>query len=382
MGLLIIWLLVSTVLRNDLGSHIRYFSDDYDRGIYYERGLWLPNGQVPYRDVISEYPQVPTYLFGLFHIPFLGEKDELLAYLKHSSLFTAVMLVVLFALIGQIYRLLPTAKNRAFLLLLPAPLYFTLNRFDVLPAYLCMLSVVLIHNKKWNSAAVVLGIAAMTKWYPILLMPAFLAYAFQVERRINWQMIVWFAVTCFVIVLPTLLMGGVDALLVPYRFQGIRDVETLSLPALIGRVQVAIFQQPINNGFYVYGFLLLQASASFVSLFARIKNVEKLVQWCILIITTFVLFARIYSPQWILWILPFLILAARNDLDVAIIIIYGIVTYLGFPIIFDTFGKSSNQMILMSLMNSTLLAIIAGRAIMQIRPSEKNPVEPQLLAAS
>lgn len=374
----ILWLLEITVLRLNLNSHVRYFSDDGDRQIYFERGSWLPNGEVPYRDVVSEYPQIPTYFFGLLYLLIPGEKDSIFAYLLFSSYFVLAMLIVLFALIDQLYRLLPERKYLAFLFLLPAPLYYTFNRFDTLPAYLCLLSFVLVARKRWGLAAVILAVGALTKWYPILLLPAYLAYYFRTEGKINWQMIVLFSMTCLLIILPTLLLGGLDALLVPYRFQGVRGLETLSLPAMIGRLQEAISGKPIVERYYILGFLFLQGIAALISLFARIDRIEKLMQWCILIISMFVLFARIYSPQWLIWILPFLILAAKDKFDLSIIVVYGIVAYLGFPIVFDAVGKSSPLMFVMSVMNFILLAIIAVRSIRQIW-SAGEKVNPNLM---
>jgi uncharacterized membrane protein len=243
------------------------------------------------------------------------------------------------------------------------------------------LSFVLVARKRWGLAAVILGVATLTKWYPVLLLPAYLAYCFHSEGKINWRMILLFSMTCLLILLPTFLLGGLDALLVPYRFQGVRGLETLSLPAMIGRLQEAISDKPIVERTYILGFLFLQGIAALISFFARIDRIEKLVQWCILIISLFVLFARIYSPQWLVWILPFLILAARDKIDLIIIVVYSIVAYLGFPIVFDAVGKSSWLMFVMSSLNFILLAIIAGRSIRQIW-SAAEKVNPNLMLSS
>jgi uncharacterized membrane protein len=305
-------------------------------------------------------------LFGLFRLSILEETNEKLAYLKFSSLFSLVMLVCLFALISLVYRLLPEAKHRSFLLLLPAPLYFTLNRFDVLPGFLCILSLVMISAKKWSFAGIILAVAAMTKWYPVLFLPAYAIYSYQVQGKISWRMVVLFFVTCLLIVLPTLLYGGIDALLVPYRFQGVRGLETLSLPAMIRNIEMAISQNPIDRRYYLFGFLFLQVAASMAAFFSRIDEFGKLVLWCLLITSTFVLFARIYSPQWCLWILPLLILVSKDKFDLAVILLYGVVLYIGFPVFFDSFGERSSAMKAMSLINIAFLMIITSKTIWRI----------------
>jgi hypothetical protein len=83
----------------------------------------------------------------------------------------------------------------------------------------------------------------------------------------------------------------------------------------------------------------------------------------------------------LVWILPFLILAARDKIDLIIIVVYSVVAYVGFPIVFDAVGKSSSLMFVMSAMNFILLAIIAGRSIQRIW-SAGEKVNPNLISSS
>src|SRR5512136_697288 len=60
--------LIATLLLvgiNNFGSKARLINDYFDRADYAERGVWILTGQVPYRDIPTEYPQIPTGLFGL-----------------------------------------------------------------------------------------------------------------------------------------------------------------------------------------------------------------------------------------------------------------------------------------------------------------------------
>lgn len=369
LGLLIFWLLTITILRTNLGTTIRFFTDDYDRFVYFQRGLWLVNHQVPFRDTISEYPQVPTYLFGLLHVISIDDDNTVIAYWKYSALFSFVMLIILLATIELLQRMLPKGSSLAYLLLLPAPLFFSMNRFDILPAYITLLSFKMVQDKNWTLAGVLLGIGALTKWYPALLLPAFMLYNFRSTGRLPWQMVLAFSITCLIIVLPTLLSGGLDALSVPYRFHMERSMETVSLPTLLNKLLQGILEKPISQNVFVLVFLLLQTSAIPFLIFVRMDNLGKLLQSCILIVSAFVLFSRIYSPQWLLWILPFSILAARNKTDISILALYGTITYIGFPVVWDHFGPDSNEMILFGVMNIAFLALIMIRAVYRIRQS-------------
>lgn len=372
--MLLFWLFAITVFRTNLGSRVRLFSDEYDRSIYFERGLWFVNHQVPYRDTLSEYPQIPTYLFGFTHIVSVGENNIDTAYWKFSSFFSLLMGIVLVATIELLYQMLPNTGYRAYLLLLPAPLFFSLNRFDILPAYISLLSYKMIRDQKWNIAALLLGIGAFVKWYPALLLPAYLVYCYRSTGRIHWRMIAVFLLTCFIIILPTLLSGGIEALTVPYRFHMERGLETVSLPTLLGNITNMLLAKPVDQKYFTLAFLLLQISVVPFVFFTKLDELNKLLYWCILIICVFILFSRIYSPQWLLWLFPFCILAAKNRRDLALIVLYGIITYLGFPVVWDYFGSESGEMVAMGIVNIMLLFLIALSTIYRIRNPESDLV--------
>jgi hypothetical protein len=46
------------------------------------------------------------------------------------------------------------------------------------------------------------------------------------------------------------------------------------------------------------------------------------------------LFAKFYSPQWILWVIPWLVLWARTPLDVAGIVVFDLTTCAYFPYLY------------------------------------------------
>lgn len=372
LGLFFVWLLVITILRPNLGTPVRLFSDDYDRSFYFERGSWLVNQQVPYRDTVSEYPQVPTYLFGLMRIVTLGDTNISSAYWNFSSLFSILMLLILFATIALLDTLLEQKYALAYLLLLPAPLFFTINRFDILPAFITLLSYKMIRDKRWLVASLLLGIGALTKWYPALLLPAYMLYAYRDTRQFPWKMALVFLITCSIIILPTLLVGGVDALAVPYRFQTERDLESASLPRLLIELLAIISDKSINSQHLGLLFLLLQVISVPCLLFVRIDTLDKLLNASVLIISGFILFSRIYSPQWMLWILPFCILTARSRFDIAVLTLYGILTYFGFPITWDYFGFESSEMSIMGMMNAAFILVIIGITISHLRSAQRS----------
>lgn len=363
-ALMVIWFLFSSILRANLSDSpdcVRWFNDHNDRWLYMLRGEWFPQHSLPYVDVLSEYPQIPTYLFGLLYL-FIPTTDVQGVYFLHSSIFSLLMLVSLFFTIRMLYAMLPERKWLAYFMLLQGTLYFTYNRFDILPAFLVLWSLWSLRRQKFVATGILLGIGALTKWYPALLLPVYLSYDYALHKRVNWKMILAFTVTGILIALPTLLTGGPAAFLSPYLLHAGRGLEQVSLPALLRLLFGTIGFYP-STVLLTNIFLALQFLPTPLSLFARIDTEEKLLHWNILVIGAFILFSRIYSPQWLLWLMPFLILAVRDWFDIIWIIIYNVVTYLTFPIAVDLYGMDSLAYKIGGEATAAILMVILGLAI-------------------
>ncbi len=359
--LLLYWVLGTSVLRTNLGSDVRLFNDDSDRTVYFTRGSWLPTQTVAYRDVFSEYPQVPTLLFGLLRLPASLEAGPVMQQRLYLMLFSGLMLILLFCLGVIIERMLsPGRKNLVLLLLLPAPLYFSYNRFDVLPALLCLIVLILVREKYWLPATALLGVATLTKWYPALLVLPIAVYMYY--QRVRLSSIIHFflayGVVCCLIVMPTFLTGGLKAVLVPYLFHEGRTTGISALPTLLQPIMDTIPVLTAVPRLEKSIFLLLQFGFSAGAVLIRLDSFRKLLNWVTLTIAAYVLFSRIWSPQWLLWIFPLLLLLIRSRSDAIMAAGYGILTYLQFPITFDLFGKASPQMHGMAWAGAVLLLVI------------------------
>ena len=57
------------------------------------------------------------------------------------------------------------------LMLLPAPLYFTSNRFDIVASFFVLLAFWYLQKGRDVATGVFLGVAALTKWTPLFCCP-------------------------------------------------------------------------------------------------------------------------------------------------------------------------------------------------------------------
>lgn len=357
--LLFIWLLFITIpslLKNQTGSLI---FDPHEYASYYDRGGWIYSSAAP----VCEYPQIPTYLFGLTRFVSDSFSPEI-QFGVFYAVFSLEMMVALFFLFKVLEDLLPQ-KNKPFALLmfLPPVLYFVLNRFDILPALICLLAIKKAQKKQWIFASIFLAIGTFTKWYPLLLFPGVFVYASFQENKLNWKMVLAFLLTSMVILLPTFIQGGVAAILAPYQFHFARGMEYVALPVLISSLleNRLIAPQLLN-----LLFLFIQLSSPLVCVFLKIYTLDNLVDYGVLCIALFILFSRINSPQWFLWLMPFLILSIKDKKDVLLILFYNLITYVFFPIVFNSYGNSSFPLKVLAVTSYMILVFLIVRSVRRI----------------
>jgi len=354
--LLFIWLL--NLLSPLIFKTGRYISDYSDIFAYYERAKWVVTNEAP----LSEYPQIPTYLFGLneFIASFF---DVSVRFAIFYSTTTFEMIVALFFVIKILFESFPSdRKYRSLLMLLPPALYFVVNRFDILPALLCLIALKLAQEKKFIFSSIILAFATFTKWYPILIFPGIFVYATSQENKLQWKMIVFFLITSFLIIIPMYFLGGVETVIFPYQFHTNRGMEFVSMPLLIDNILVNFeFISYSQQNIFLF-FFILQILSPLLVLFLQIDTMQRLVSYCIIVISFFILFSRVNSPQFFLWLMPFLIISIKKKTDIWIIVLYNIVTYLFFPVVFDLFGTSSIQLILLGISSYLMLVIIIIRS--------------------
>jgi hypothetical protein len=278
------------------------------------------------------------------------------------------MAIALFFSVQILYKLLtPEKKALCLLLILPPTVYFTINRFDILPVLFSLIAVYYLNQKKWGRASIFLAIATLTKWYPILLFPGAIIYSYTVEKRFLGRVFIFYFLTIALIILPTFIIGGIEAFAFPYQFHIARGMEYVSIPLLIHDLLKKTDLVNLNLTMYFVIFFLLQVISPVSILLIKLKNIETLFNHFVLVISMFILFSRIDSPQWFLWLIPFLILTAKNKFDVWLIAIFSFSTYLFFPVAFDVFGPSSAQFKCAGISWYILLSVFVLRSIKRLQ---------------
>ena len=301
-----------------------FFSDDI--AIYHAYAENILSGQIPYRDFIPEYPPLALLFFVL---PKLFVRDP-----NYYALAFQVEIVA-FALGGLLLVIKLRRTMTAGLIYacgLLALTTLTFGRYDVIPAVMTLAAAIRFLHGQRLSAYVLLALATLTKVYPLVLLPVFLAK--ETDLRLAARHGAYFLLTGIAGVLPFVLLSA-SGFLSFVLYQGAREIQIESTANLLFLPMHWLFGYPVEvvYGHQSYGVtmpgeaiwqmaqtLLLAAVPAVVYWRSRQSTTALLMEDCVFALSAFLLANRVFSPQFLIWLVPFLPLVAPS-LGIAIIAI-------------------------------------------------------------
>ncbi|MFL5340699.1 MAG: hypothetical protein ACJ8F7_11160 [Gemmataceae bacterium] len=319
-------------LGDDVPLRPRYFLEyPHAALLLFRAGYWV---QPSARD----RPVPPAVIDGDYHDIAMycpqTEAEEGLwrCFVTATRFYVVVMLVCLFLLMAILewgYGPGTGLAGGSLLLLMPALLYFTLNRFDVVPALLTAVSLACL-GRKWHTAsALALAAAVLVKVYPVLLAPLVLRYLWA-DRRAAGRWAAAFASGCSLVMTPLLFGEDLQAVIAPYQFQLTRP------PELGMTIYGCLLPVPLGVGALGVAFRGTALAGTAVALLWRpVPDLASLLRRGTLLLLVFVSLPVFYSPQWVVWFAPLLFPLVRRDRRLgASFAGLDVVTYLTFPVWF------------------------------------------------
>jgi hypothetical protein len=350
-----------------LGSWALLHTDHYtahklvDTPVYEEYGLAMRDGHVPYRDFAVEYP--PGAL-PVFVAPTVAGGYETAFGWLMAALGLACLALVVWA--GA------PLWSVAFVAVSPLLLgYMAATRFDFWPAALVTGAVAALladrHRLGWG----LLGAAAVAKLYPLVLVP--LAVVWTLRRRGGRELATSAGIALLVVglaVVPFLALspGGVwDSV----WGQASRPLQIESLAASV----VTTFGEPAvvtshgSQNIAGYG-TLAAASTLYGSVLLAVlwlafargpADRERLLRYAAACVCTFVVFGKVLSPQYLIWLVPLvaLIPGRRGIAAVALLAAAMVATQAWFPDRYWDYVNARELAWIVLLRNVLLLALIA-----------------------
>jgi uncharacterized membrane protein len=301
------------------------YRDVHIYGIYAD-GFF--RGDLPYRDVFVEYPPGAFLVFmppavlpgGAYNAAF----KTLMALCGIGALFAVVLTLVTLGVSRR--RLYTSAGLFALSPIAVGPI--SLNTYDLFPAALTVGALAAILYRRDFLAFGLLGVAATAKLYPLVLVPLAAVYLWSIAGRgRTLRALAVFAAAALVVVLPFAILspGGLWDSFHAQSARGLQ-IESLGASVLLAADQLGLYAATVVHGATgaatrdLAGSLpdalatftsLLQAAAvaAVWRLFVRgSRDGERLVLASCAAVTGFLVFNRFVSPQYVVWLIPLVLL--------------------------------------------------------------------------
>jgi hypothetical protein len=342
-------------------------------------------GALPYRDVFTEYPPLGSPAVVLPGLVGTGAETFRLAFAGWTLLLAAAVVLLCGALAGR------TGGNRGRAMVAAAlmPLLcgaLVRTHFDLAPVALTLAALWLLCAGRPRTGMAVLGVGAMTKFFPLLIAPVAVAWLVgRGRRREAWQ-----GAAALVAVLAVLGAAAVaaspDGALDALRYHLERPVQIESTPALAllaldgaGLGDAVSVASHRSNGLVHEADGLVSAAlvavlvgaVALVAVFAAKRpDPRSLVLASLAAAAGFAVLGKVLSPQFVIWVLPLgaLAFAWRMHALAAAVAAVAVLTQLEFPArYFDLVDRQPFPVALVTLRNAALLAVL-GLALRALQP--------------
>jgi len=288
---------------NDFTSPDNYIHACYTDipALFSERGL--NTNTFPYLSAANsmEYPPV-TGLFA-WAISFITPNSSNVLYFDLNILF----LIIMYFISALILKAL-APKYLYLFLASPAVIASLFINWDLIAVASALLTVYFFEKKKYEESAIALGISIATKFFPIvMLLP--IAIIFYRKKQLKQLSIYLFT--------TAILWLAINLSIAVFYFDGWWRFFKLNIErgADFGSIWygLSLLNLDISNLDLIYPLLsitLFIALAIYLLKLDKIPNLAHITFFAVVIFTTF---GKVYSPQYVLWLTPFAVIAITNS---------------------------------------------------------------------
>jgi hypothetical protein len=363
-----------------------------DVGLYLEKAQAFLSGLVPYRDFGFEYPPLALVPMVLPALAWPFGQLTLDGYPWLFAAWSAVLLLALGVVLGLIVRLPGwrplTARPRSVavrLAIVSAGAALALTwRFDLSPALLVMVALWAALTGRPGAAGIAVGLGVLAKLYPLGLVPALAIpwlLPLDVGRLARFALAI--AATVVLVMLPFAVLAGGDAFgFLSYQAQ--RGLQVESIGGGLAVLGGLIAGHPIEMS---YGFSAVQVEGDFARTWLALLPILTVagfgllgllgwrrIEWnrtagsevpartVVAFVTASVLVllatSKVFSIQYVVWIVPFAALLPRGQLWLAAAAIA--LTMPIHPLLYrELVNQEALPILILNLRNGLLLVLIA-----------------------
>jgi hypothetical protein len=313
-----------------------------------------------------EYPIVSLFIFSL---PLLVPAQF---YQEGYALWSLLMISILYVLIKQ-----STSRKHALFFIactVIAGWSTAVSRFDLFPAACTLIALILANKGRWTWAYTCIAAGTLLKFYPILLLPVLLiaeqkSYSFQWNSWKRWKALARGFVAVFAGAISLSLAVSIPGTMGSLRYFTTRPLEIESFPAsLVWLTSFVGFPYQ-----YLYAFVSMNIVSHTASVIGMLSTALLLIgllsifwlQWrgkletsiaCLTVLALILCTGKILSPQYILWIIPFVAYVRKPSW--LWIVLWGavmVLTYIIYPITYNASSPPPESIFAFALMRGLLL---------------------------
>ena len=365
-------------------------------GLYFDYASKLLDGRVPYRDFALEYP---PFALVFFTLPRLAGASFVSYYVAYQAQIVVWDIVALFTLaaiarrIGENVWVVLAGYTLMFLAAGPV----IIEQYDLFPAVITLLALLAYVSNKPTGVWIALSLGALTKLYPLLLMPVFAMPA--LERR-DLPALRRAAITCALTVLVAmspLLVVAPTAIVRFFAYHGNRGIQAESTYAafLLAADKLHLTHVGLEFSYGSWNVsggapdILALGSAFFLVLAVggawrwiyrrRAWDTRTIGASCALVVAAVLVSSKVLSPQYIIWLAPLLALAGPARKTVwPLFVLIGAATYYIFPSNYDRliFRDDGTVITVLLIRDLMLIALALLLAASVARGAERPPEQP------
>ncbi|MER7210745.1 glycosyltransferase 87 family protein [Streptosporangium sp. NPDC000239] len=282
--------------------------------------LWwnekLSEGKIPYFDYPVEYPVGIGGIMEIFRRIASSMADPAVAFYDLTVILMALCLIVGVVLMAALAG--PTRRwDALWYALAPSLILTAYINWDLAAGALALAAMLAWSKQRQWLAGVMLGLAIATKFYPVMFLgPLFLLTARTGKWKPFLQTVGGVAASWLVVNVPVML-AAFPGWRKFYVFSQERRADWGSIWYFFGNKQWPFLGDPARLD--MLGIVSLGACCLAIAVLAvTAKTRPRLMQLCFLTLAAFMITNKVWSPQYVLWLIPFAVLARPNWKPIAL----------------------------------------------------------------